>query len=198
MRDREAQQGGFSSGFVNGGDASSRGGGGSSYSYESSGSSEGSSSRLVNILSSFFGFSFSAPRNIISNYYTQAFFPSFYCPCPSSSSSGGGGRRRQGWTLNEDGTWVRSRTSTSSQSSETQYGAGYDGYAAGGNQVNVGGGRGGHEDGDVGHNTTGSVREKVFGCKLNLYFSTYKSAMLTDHGDNKRIASFTRISPPKR
>ena len=56
--------------------------------------------------------------------------------------------------LNEDGTWVRGRTSSSSHSSETQYGAGYDGY--GGNQVNVGGGgRGGHEDGDVGHNTTG-------------------------------------------
>ena len=56
--------------------------------------------------------------------------------------------------LNEDGTWVRGRTSSSSHSSETQYGVGYDGY--GGNQVNVGGGgRGGHEDGDVGHNTTG-------------------------------------------
>ena len=78
----------------------------------------------------------------------------FSIPC---SSSGGGGRRRQGWVLNEDGTWVRRRTSASSHSSETQYGgAGYDGYD--GNRVNVGGGgggRGGHEDGDVGHNTTG-------------------------------------------
>ena len=45
LRGREGQQGGFSSGFVNGGDASSSHGGGSSYSYESSGSSESSSSR---------------------------------------------------------------------------------------------------------------------------------------------------------
>ena len=59
--------------------------------------------------------------------------------------------------LNDDGTWGRRRTSASSHSSETQYGgAGYDGYD--GNRVNVGGGgRGGHEDGDVGHNTTGGV-----------------------------------------
>ena len=71
------------------------------------------------------------------------------------SSSGGGGRGRQGWVLNEDGTWVRgSASSSSSHSSETHYGAGYDGYG-GNNQVNLGGGRGGSEDGDVGHNTTG-------------------------------------------
>ena len=43
LRDQQGQQGGFSSGFVNGGDASISGG--SSYSYESGGSSGGSSSR---------------------------------------------------------------------------------------------------------------------------------------------------------
>ena len=78
------------------------------------------------------------------------------------SSSGGGDRRRQGWVLNEDGTWVRGRTSTSSHSSETHYGGGGRGGGgagggAGGNEVKVGGG--GHEGGDVGHNTTGWVRQ---------------------------------------